>query len=75
MDSQEKLSIVDFIDQNVGNDEPMKPPPIADTPFKFVEEVKDLKELAAKLRAVDEFAVSTFLNSFQSIFCSCGATD
>lgn len=36
---------------------PVKPPSIESTPFKLVEEVKDLKELAAKLRSVNEFAV------------------
>lgn len=56
---QEKLAVLDFVDGNVGEGEPMKPLPIEDTPFKLVEEVRDLKELAAKLRVVDEFAVST----------------
>lgn len=51
--------MLDFVDGNVGEGEPMKPLPIEDTPFKLVEEVRDLKELAAKLRVVDEFAVST----------------
>ena len=35
----------------------MKPPELKTTPFKLVEEVRDLKEMAAKLRAVNEFAV------------------
>ena len=49
---------MDFVDKNVEHVELMKPPPIESTPFKLVEEVKDLKELAAKLRGVNEFAVS-----------------
>lgn len=55
---QEKFSILDFVDKNVGHVEPVKPPPIESTPFKLVEEVMDLKELAAKLRGVTEFAVN-----------------
>ena len=48
---------MDFVDKDPMNVEPIKPPSIDRTPFKLVEEVKGLKELAAKLRAVDEFAV------------------
>lgn len=55
---KEKLSILDFIDNGIGDVEPVKPPEIEATPFKLVEEVKDLKELAAKLRGVNEFAVN-----------------
>ncbi|CAA7394758.1 unnamed protein product [Spirodela intermedia] len=68
----EKLAVLDFVDGNVGESEPMKPPPIEDTPFKLVEEVKDLKELAAKLRVVNEFAVDLEHNqyrSFQGLTC------
>lgn len=46
------------MDCNIESLEPVKPPPLESTPFKMVEEVKDLKELAAKLRSVTEFAVS-----------------
>lgn len=53
---QEKFAPSDFV-ESAGIIEPVKPPPLEITPFKFVEEVKDLKQLAAKLRAVDEFAV------------------
>lgn len=37
---------------------PVMPSSIEDTPFKLVEEVRDLKELAAKLCCVNEFAVN-----------------
>lgn len=46
------------MDCDVESVEPMKPPPLESTPFKMVEEVKDLKELAAKLRSANEIAVS-----------------
>lgn len=48
---------MDFVDKNVGDVEPVKPLPVECSTFKLVEEVKDLKELATKLRGVDEFAV------------------
>lgn len=48
---------MNFVDTNLGDVVPVKPPSIESTPFKLVEEVKDLKELAAKLRSVNEFAV------------------
>lgn len=54
---QEKLSVLDFVDKDPGDVVPQKPPSVESTPFKIVEEVKDLKELAAKLRSVNEFAV------------------
>lgn len=54
---QEKLSVLDFVDKDVADMNPVKLPPIESTPFKLVEEVKYLKELAAKLRDVNEFAV------------------
>ncbi|KAK8620335.1 hypothetical protein V6N13_066814 [Hibiscus sabdariffa] len=59
----EKLSVMDFVDKDVADIEPIKPPSIEYTPFKLVEKVKDLKELAAKLRSVDEFAASRVLKS------------
>lgn len=68
----EKCSFLDFVDENVSDLEPVKPPPIECTPFTLVEEVKDLKELAAKLRGVDEFAVDLEHNqyrSFQGLTC------
>ncbi|XP_059646486.1 protein RRP6-like 2 [Cornus florida] len=68
----EKLSVLDFVDKDVGDFEPVKPPPVESTPFKLVEDVKDLKELAAKLRGVNEFAVDLEHNqyrSFQGLTC------
>ena len=49
----------DFIDRHVGQDVPIKPLPLEDTPFRLVEGVKELKDLAAKLRNATEFSVST----------------
>ena len=63
---QEKLSVLDFVDSSESTVEPEKPLPLEVTPFKFVEEVKDLKQLAIKLRSVDEFAVKFLL-----YFCIC----
>ncbi|KAJ1393279.1 Ribonuclease H-like superfamily [Sesbania bispinosa] len=68
----EKLSVLDFVDKDLGDVVPEKPPSIESTPFKLVEEVKDLKELAAKLRSVNEFAVDLEHNqyrSFQGLTC------
>lgn len=68
----EKLSVQDFVDKEPGDVVPQKPPSIESTPFKLVEEVKDLKELAAKLRSVNEFAVDLEHNqyrSFQGLTC------
>ncbi|XVE62512.1 hypothetical protein DITRI_Ditri06bG0123600 [Diplodiscus trichospermus] len=68
----EKLSVMDFVDKDVADIEPIKPPSIESTAFKLVEEVKDLKELAAKLRSVTEFAVDLEHNqyrSFQGLTC------
>ncbi|PON53649.1 Ribonuclease D [Parasponia andersonii] len=70
----EKLSFSDFVDKDkdVLHIEPVKPPPVECTSFKLVEEVKDLKELAAKLRGVNEFAVDLEHNqyrSFQGLTC------
>ncbi|XVF06653.1 hypothetical protein REPUB_Repub06bG0068700 [Reevesia pubescens] len=68
----EKLFVMDFVDKDIADFEPVKPPSIGSTPFKLVKEVKDLKELAAKLRTVDEFAVDLEHNqyrSFQGLTC------
>ncbi|KAG6642846.1 protein RRP6-like 2 isoform X1 [Carya illinoinensis] len=68
----ENLSVLDFVDKDIANVNPVKPPPIESTPFKLVEEVKYLKELAAKLRGVNEFAVDLEHNqyrSFQGLTC------
>ncbi|KAJ6763159.1 POLYMYOSITIS/SCLERODERMA AUTOANTIGEN-RELATED [Salix purpurea] len=68
----ERLSVLDFMDTSIGDVEPAPPLPIESTAFKLVEEVKDLKELAAKLRGANEFAVDLEHNqyrSFQGLTC------
>ncbi|KAK6131653.1 hypothetical protein DH2020_034667 [Rehmannia glutinosa] len=70
----EKLSVLDFVDKSDSISEPVKPLPLDVTPFKFVEEVKDLKQLAIKLRSVDEFAARLDLsyiasNWFKELIC------
>ncbi|CAN8230962.1 unnamed protein product [Cochlearia groenlandica] len=68
----EKLSAIDFVDKNVSDLEPVKPLPLEETPFKLVQDVKDLKELVSKLRSVEEFAVDLEHNhyrSFQGLTC------
>ncbi|KAK9061482.1 hypothetical protein SSX86_018663 [Deinandra increscens subsp. villosa] len=68
----EELSVMDFIDTAISDVEPVKPSPVESTSFKIVQDVKDLKELAAKLRDADEFAVDLEHNqyrSFQGLTC------
>ncbi|ESQ29814.1 hypothetical protein EUTSA_v100233391mg, partial [Eutrema salsugineum] len=68
----EKLSVMDFLDKNIAEIKPVKPLPLEGTPFKVVEEVNDLKDLAAKLHGVEEFAVDLEHNqyrSFQGLTC------
>ncbi|XP_019458438.1 PREDICTED: protein RRP6-like 2 isoform X2 [Lupinus angustifolius] len=68
----EKLSVLDFVDKDVEDLVPIEPPSLESTPFKLVEEVKGLKELAAKLHSVNEFAVDLEHNhyrSFQGLTC------
>uniref|UniRef100_A0A7N0RIB4 HRDC domain-containing protein n=1 Tax=Kalanchoe fedtschenkoi TaxID=63787 RepID=A0A7N0RIB4_KALFE len=68
----ERLSVLDFVDKNVGALKPIEPPSFESTPFKLIQEVKDLKEMSAKLRGVDEFAVDLEHNqyrSFQGLTC------
>ncbi|KEH23542.1 3'-5' exonuclease [Medicago truncatula] len=69
----EYYSVLDFVDKNsIESLVPVKPPPLEFTPFKLVEDVKGLKELAAKLSLVDEFAVDLEHNqyrSFQGLTC------
>ncbi|KAJ0076305.1 hypothetical protein Patl1_35221 [Pistacia atlantica] len=53
--------------------EPVKPTSLEEAPFTPVEEVKDLKELAAKLRSVNEFAevkrpIKCFLKEYVDLF-------
>lgn len=62
----EKLSLLDFIDRNVVDGDPVKPLSLDSTPFQLVAGVKELKELAAKLRGVNEFAVDLEHNSYRS---------
>lgn len=48
---------MDFVDKDIVDIKPVKPAPVECTSFKIVEEVRDLKELATKLKGVSEFAV------------------
>lgn len=57
---QEKLSVLDFVDKIDEDFQPAYPPSLESTPFKFIEEVNDLKDLASKLRGVNEFAVQNY---------------
>ncbi|KAL0300277.1 UNVERIFIED_CONTAM: protein RRP6-like 2, partial [Sesamum calycinum] len=69
---KEKLSVLGFVDRPDSAVEPVKPLPIEVTPFKLVEDLKGLKQLAIKLRNVDEFAVDLEHNqyrSFQGLTC------
>lgn len=59
---------MDFVDKDIENVVAVKPPSIESTPFKLVEEVKDLKELAAKLRNVNEFVVRKLLYGSPFVF-------
>ncbi|XP_071727871.1 protein RRP6-like 1 [Rutidosis leptorrhynchoides] len=68
----EKYSVMDFVDKTVSNVEPVKPLPVESISFKLVQDVKGLKDLAAKLRDADEFAVDLEHNqyrSFQGLTC------
>ncbi|KAL7596060.1 hypothetical protein Lser_V15G28584 [Lactuca serriola] len=68
----EKHSVFDFVNKSMTNTEPLKPPPVETTPLKFVQDVKDLKELVAKLHDTNEFAVDLEHNqyrSFQGLTC------
>ncbi|KAK1404600.1 3'-5' exonuclease domain-containing family protein [Heracleum sosnowskyi] len=62
----EKFSPMDFVDKNVSTVEPVKPLPVDFTTYTFVDSVDDLKELAAKLRCADEFAVDLEHNQYRS---------
>ncbi|XP_071909989.1 protein RRP6-like 2 isoform X1 [Coffea arabica] len=68
----ENHSFLDFVDRSTSNVTPVKPHPLESTPFMLVEDVKDLKKLAAKLKVADEFAVDLEHNqyrSFQGLTC------
>ncbi|ONK68872.1 uncharacterized protein A4U43_C05F16920 [Asparagus officinalis] len=68
----ERLSVEDFIDRSIEEVEIAKPLPLDSTPFVLVDGLKELKELAAKLRNVNEFAVDLEHNqyrSFQGLTC------
>ena len=53
-----------FVDTDVGDVVPVKPPPIESTPFKLVETVQDLKAPPlSMLHSADEFAVITNITS------------
>ncbi|WOG91029.1 hypothetical protein DCAR_0310277 [Daucus carota subsp. sativus] len=68
----EKYSASDFLDKKIIDIKPAKPLPVESSPYKLVEEVKDLKELAATLKGVNEFAVDLEHNqyrSFQGLTC------
>lgn len=62
---QEKAAAVDFVDRKGDIREPMKPLSLGETPFKLVEELKDLREMCTKLKSATEIAVSS---SFMSLF-------
>ncbi|KAJ1687376.1 hypothetical protein LUZ63_018766 [Rhynchospora breviuscula] len=68
----EKAAAMDFVDKNGGIREPVKPLSLEETPFKLVEELKDLREMCSKLKSVTEFAVDLEHNqyrSFQGLTC------
>lgn len=62
--------MMDFVDKNLIEMKPVKPLPLEETPFKLVEEVKDLQELAATLQSVEEFAVNFLALLFFSLMCN-----
>lgn len=60
--------MMDFVDKTILEMKPVDPLPLEGNPFKLVEEINDLKDLAAKLSSVEEFAVNTFTFLFLSFF-------
>lgn len=68
-----EFSVMDFVDTtSIADMVPSEPLPLECTPFTLVEDIKDLKRLAAKLHSVDEFAVDLEHNqyrSFQGLTC------
>ncbi|KAI3706595.1 hypothetical protein L6452_24451 [Arctium lappa] len=68
----ENFSVFNFVDINVWDIKPVRPPAVEFTPFKLVQEVHDLKELVARLQDTSEFAVDLEHNqyrSFQGLTC------
>ena len=66
---------MDFVDKIVSDVEPVKPPPVETTSFKLVQAVTGLRELAAKLRDANEFAV-IFISCFIYIgICNASFSD
>lgn len=61
---------MDFVDENLSEIIRVKPLPLEETPFKLVEEVKDLEDLAATLQSVEEFAVNFLPLIVFSLMCN-----
>nr|GEW82045.1 protein RRP6-like 2 [Tanacetum cinerariifolium] len=55
----EKYSFFHFVDKSVSNIKPVRPSPVENTTFTFVQDTKGLMGLAAKLRIVNEFTDPT----------------
>ncbi|GLJ17682.1 hypothetical protein SUGI_0308520 [Cryptomeria japonica] len=67
-----ELNKLEFSDIQTEAPLPLKPYPLESTPFKLVEKVQDLKEMAIKLQAASEIAVDLEHNqyrSFQGLTC------
>ncbi|KAG8091666.1 hypothetical protein GUJ93_ZPchr0012g19672 [Zizania palustris] len=68
----EKIPMEQLVDWNFPEREPVKPPALDSTPFTYVEDIKTLEMLAAKLKSATEFAVDLEHNhyrSFQGLTC------
>lgn len=69
---QGELDKIEFAYKQSELPEPLQPAPWESTPFKFVESVQDLKEVAIKLESESEIAVDLEHNqyrSFQGLTC------
>lgn len=69
---QEELDKIEFAYKQSELSEPLQPAPWESTPYKFVERVQDLKEVAIKLESASEIAVDLEHNqyrSFQGLTC------
>nr|GEY64792.1 protein RRP6-like 2 [Tanacetum cinerariifolium] len=62
----EKYLFFHFVDRSVSNIKPVRPSPVENTTFTFVQDTKGLMGLAAKLRIVNEFAVALEHNAYRS---------